>query len=187
MFSLNSANSVTKIFVIKVKGFEPATFCVRDQDATTAPAHMRDTFFVLETRMLQQRQHTWETGSLNSAQFMLQSFIRFPEFTEFNESSASFRKNSIVTLRNASRTDFQSVTMYNVFQYNADSDTRCGLLLKYLSDSIKLCVTVENLFRVISIYRLTYLVSVTILIWFCPKLCPGQPSLEILVFLFRPN
>ena len=36
--SLNSANSVTKIFVITVKGIEPATSCVRDQDATTAPA-----------------------------------------------------------------------------------------------------------------------------------------------------
>ena len=31
-------NSVTKIFVITVREFEPATSCVRDQDATTAPA-----------------------------------------------------------------------------------------------------------------------------------------------------
>ena len=80
MFSLNSANSVTKIFVITVKGLKPATSCVRDQNATTAPAR-----------------HMWETGSLNWAQFMLQWFIRFPEFaefTEFNESSAPFRKNS---------------------------------------------------------------------------------------------
>ena len=39
--SLNSANSVTKIFVIAVKGLEPATYYVRDQDATTVPArHM---------------------------------------------------------------------------------------------------------------------------------------------------
>ena len=30
-------NSVTKIFVITVKGFEPVTSCVRDQDATTVP------------------------------------------------------------------------------------------------------------------------------------------------------
>ena len=29
---------VTKIFVITVKGLEHATSCVRDQDATTAPA-----------------------------------------------------------------------------------------------------------------------------------------------------
>ena len=35
MFSLNL---VTNIFVITVKGFEPATSRVRDQDATTAPA-----------------------------------------------------------------------------------------------------------------------------------------------------
>ena len=55
-----------------------ATSCVRDQDATTAPAR-----------------HMWETGSLNWAQFMLQWFIRFPEFTEFSESSAPFSKNSI--------------------------------------------------------------------------------------------
>ena len=38
MFSLNSLNSVTEIFVITVKGLKPATFCVRDQDATTVPA-----------------------------------------------------------------------------------------------------------------------------------------------------
>ena len=38
MFSLNSLNSVTKIFVIAVKGLEPATSCVRDQDATRAAA-----------------------------------------------------------------------------------------------------------------------------------------------------
>ena len=44
----------------------PATFCVRDQDATTVPAR-----------------HMWETGSLNWAQLMLQWFIRFPEFSEF--------------------------------------------------------------------------------------------------------
>ena len=39
--SLNSVNSVTKIFVITVKGLEPATSCVRDQDATSVPVrHM---------------------------------------------------------------------------------------------------------------------------------------------------
>ena len=32
------ANSVTKIFVITVKGIEHATSCVRDQDATISPA-----------------------------------------------------------------------------------------------------------------------------------------------------
>ena len=44
MFSLNS---VTKILVITVKRLEPATSCVRDQDATTAPAktHERDKIF----------------------------------------------------------------------------------------------------------------------------------------------
>ena len=43
MFSLNSANSMTKIFVITVKEFKPVTSCVRDQDATTAPTrHMRE-------------------------------------------------------------------------------------------------------------------------------------------------
>ena len=35
--SLNSANSVTKIFVIPVKGPKHSTSCARDQDATTAP------------------------------------------------------------------------------------------------------------------------------------------------------
>ena len=74
-------NSVTKIFVITVKGLKPVPSCVRDQNATTAPAR-----------------HMWDTGSLNWAQFMLQWFIRFNKFaecTEFNESSAPFRKNPI--------------------------------------------------------------------------------------------
>ena len=31
-------NSMTQIFAITVKGLEPATSCVRDQHATTAPA-----------------------------------------------------------------------------------------------------------------------------------------------------
>ena len=44
MFSLNSANSETKIIFITVKGLEPATSCVIDQDANTAPArHMSET------------------------------------------------------------------------------------------------------------------------------------------------
>ena len=76
MFSLNSANSVTKVFVIAAKGFKPATSCVRDQDAATVP-----------------ERHMWETQSLHWAQFMLQWFIA--EFTEFNESSAPFRKTQI--------------------------------------------------------------------------------------------
>ena len=74
MFSLNWSNSDIKIFVITVNGFKHAISCVRDQDATTAPAR-----------------HTLETGSLNWAQFMLLRFIRW---SEFNESSAPFRKNS---------------------------------------------------------------------------------------------
>ena len=84
--SLNSANySVTKIFVITVKRLEPATSCVRDQDATSAPAR-----------------HMWDTGSLNRTQFMLQCFISFPEFAElfeFNKSSAPFRQNFIVWIK----------------------------------------------------------------------------------------
>ena len=44
MFSMNSANSVKKLFVITVKGLEPATSCVRDKYATTMPArHMSET------------------------------------------------------------------------------------------------------------------------------------------------
>ena len=41
--SLNSANSVTKIFVIIVNGLEPTISCTRDQDATTVLArHMSE-------------------------------------------------------------------------------------------------------------------------------------------------
>ena len=46
----------------------PAASCVRDQDATAVLAR-----------------HMWETESLNWAHFMLQWFIRFPEFVEFSE------------------------------------------------------------------------------------------------------
>ena len=68
MLSANLTNSVTKIFVISVKGFEPPTSCVRDQHAITVPAR-----------------HMWETVSLNWPQFMLLWFrFRFPEFTEFS-------------------------------------------------------------------------------------------------------
>ena len=39
-----NANSVTKIFVITVKGFEPATSRVRDQNTTTAlETHIAET------------------------------------------------------------------------------------------------------------------------------------------------
>ena len=42
--SLNSANSVTRIFVFTAKGLEPATPCVKDQRAATVPArHMLET------------------------------------------------------------------------------------------------------------------------------------------------
>ena len=55
----------------RTRAYHPATSCVRDQHATTVPAR-----------------HMWEIGSLNWAQFMLQWFISFSEFTEFSESSA---------------------------------------------------------------------------------------------------
>ena len=75
--SVNSAISVTKIFVIAVQRFEPVTSCVRDQVATTVP-----------TRNL------WETWSLNWSQFMLQWFlilwIRWIQWKLW-----SFRKSSI--------------------------------------------------------------------------------------------
>ena len=46
-----------------------ATSCVKDKDDTKTLAR-----------------HMWETGSLNWAQFMLQWFIRFPEFNGSSES-----------------------------------------------------------------------------------------------------
>ena len=72
VLSLNSLNYDIK----KEWTCHTATSCVRDQHATTTPAR-----------------HMWEIGSLNWAQFMLQWFISFSEFTEFSESSAPFRKN----------------------------------------------------------------------------------------------
>ena len=78
--SLNLLNSLTKIFVITIKGLKPTASCVRDQDAITVPPR-----------------HMWDTGSLNWPKFMLKWFIRFSEFAEFtvfNESSTPFKKNS---------------------------------------------------------------------------------------------
>ena len=83
----------------RAQTYHPATFCVRDQDATIVPAR-----------------HMWETGYLNWAQLILQWFIRFPEFTEFtefNESSASFRKNSIYTLQ----MHFKQISRTSVFTH----------------------------------------------------------------------
>ena len=53
---------------LRAQTCHPATSCIRDQDATTAPAT-----------------HMWERGSLNWVQFMLQWLIRFLEFAEFSE------------------------------------------------------------------------------------------------------
>ena len=39
--------------------------------------------------------YMWETGSLNWTQFMLQWFIRFPEFAESNEFLFHFGQNSV--------------------------------------------------------------------------------------------
>ena len=50
--------------VITLKGLEPATSCVGDQESTKAPAR-----------------HTWETWY--TPIFMLRRFIRFAEFTEY--------------------------------------------------------------------------------------------------------
>ena len=84
MFTLNSANSVTKIFVITLKRARTChLLCKRPGWYHRMPAR-----------------HMWERGSLNWVQFMLQWFIRFPEFaefTKFNEIFALFRKNSNVS------------------------------------------------------------------------------------------
>ena len=66
-FSLNVFTEFSdKNYNILKRLFEPATFCGRDWDATTAPAR-----------------HMSQRWSLNWAQFMAQWFIRFPEFTKF--------------------------------------------------------------------------------------------------------
>ena len=62
----NSQKCLTEKNLITVKGLKSATSCVRGQDASTVPAR-----------------HISEARSLNWLQFMLQWFIRFPEFAEF--------------------------------------------------------------------------------------------------------
>ena len=81
MFSLDLLNSVTKIFLITVKGFKPAISCVGDQDATTAPARFMP-----------------QMGSLHGHLFMLQWFIKFPEFTEFPDFLFHFGKTPLFLL-----------------------------------------------------------------------------------------
>ena len=103
-----------KIFIITVKGLELGTSCVRDQDATTAPAR-----------------HLWEAGSLNWAQFMLQWFIRFSEFTEFNESSVPFRKNSSEIHFFVSSTNFY--TKVNCFWVNTTYECPLNYMLLSLN------------------------------------------------------
>ena len=77
--SLNLLNSVTKIFVITVKELEP----------TTQPP------LVWETRMLPQcQQDTYRDRIFKLSQIHVSVIFKFPEFAEFSESSAIFRKNS---------------------------------------------------------------------------------------------
>ena len=79
---------------LSFNGLEPPTSCVRDQDA---------------------RERHW-------LQFMLQWFIRFPEFaeiTEFNESSAPFSKNSNVN----SNLGFQIVDLLIRFLKSKPNDS----------------------------------------------------------------
>ena len=81
MFSQNSLNSVTKIFVTIVKGLEPATQAplVLGCYHSASRTHVRDRIFKLTPI------HT-------------SVVIRFPELTEFSEGSALLRKNSRVSV-----------------------------------------------------------------------------------------
>ena len=95
-----------KIFVIIDKGLEPATNHLLCKDATTAPSR-----------------HMWETRSLNWFQFMLQWFIRFPGFTEFNESSAPFRKK-LHNVAHYATNNFRQMT-YNNGRTKAGHKCQC--------------------------------------------------------------
>ena len=75
MFSMNSANSETKIFVITVKGFKSATSCVKFQGSyhSANKTHVRHRIF----------KFTPIHASVIAGSFRVSLFIRFPEFTEF--------------------------------------------------------------------------------------------------------
>ena len=80
MFSLNSLNSVTKIFVITVNrglNLPPSHLLCKKPGCyhSTSKTHVRDRIF--------------KSGPIH-----VSVIIRFPEFTKFSESSAPFRKNS---------------------------------------------------------------------------------------------
>ena len=117
MFLLNSRNSVTKIFVTTVIGFEPATSCVRGQDDTTVLAR-----------------HVWETGSLNWPEFML----------HWLTNSVSFRKNSYVQLKNvSSHTSLNTCCINNLFKLNNAQYTNykggiCFYLPRWIFDLVSL-------------------------------------------------
>ena len=74
-FKFSTNNSVTKIFVITVKGLEPATQagCYHSNSKT----HVRDISRI------------FKSSPLNAS-----VLISFTEFTEFSETSVPFRKNS---------------------------------------------------------------------------------------------
>ena len=69
-----------KIFVITVKGFEPATTCVRDQDAATVPARQM-----------------WETGSLNWAPSHASVIYQIPWIRWIHWISVPFTENSNIS------------------------------------------------------------------------------------------
>ena len=94
---LNSLNSVTKVFVITVKGFEPAISCVRDQDAATTPArHVRDRIFKLT---LIHASVIYQIPWICRNYWIFVSFRENPSVFSFFETRFMIRKIQVIGLR----------------------------------------------------------------------------------------
>ena len=111
MFSVNSLNSVTKI-CYSVKGFEPLSsshlLCKRPACYHSASTtHVRDRIFKL---------NPIHASVISS----------FPEFTEFSESSAPFRKNSNVMLRESNQVAHE-LALKSVKHTQGSSTQLCNL------------------------------------------------------------
>ena len=157
MFSLNS---VTKIFVYskRTRTCHSSTSCVRDQNATTAPAR-----------------HIWDTGSLNWTLFMLQWFIKFPEFTEFSESSALLGKTPMCRIYY--RTKFIrtlkvyiDIEIYALFYYRPPTKLREGNVFS----RVRVCVFKERGTRTLTQAPVKHLSPSH-----CKELPPGHDMIKL--------
>ena len=161
MFSLISLNWVTKIFVITVKELKCATQPPLTQEIM------------------------WEKGSLNWAQFMLQWFIRIPEFSEFlfhlGKTPIRHRLTEIIfKLTRIHASVIHQIPWFSVpFRENSNEIKRMARLINWVRKFVRFgrymsAVSVEVF---VNNTNLTFLYKISIEVFLKIKLTHNWPSL----------